>query len=197
MSNVVGMSYDILDRMVRAVDLVRERLLRSTKALREAGIPYAVVGGNAVATWIAKIDLHAVRNTADVDILLREEDLEPAKVAMAAAGFYFRHSAGIDFFADGPDGVFRNGIHIIRAGRKIRKDHLLPAPELEESQPDENYQVIKFEALVRMKLNSFRDKDRTHLRDMLELEMIDASWKSRFPEPLADRLQQLIDTPDG
>ena len=39
-----------LDRMVRAVEKVRERLLRATAALENAAVPYAVVGGNAVAT---------------------------------------------------------------------------------------------------------------------------------------------------
>ncbi len=38
-----------LDRMVRAVEKVRERLLRATGALDAAGLPYAVIGGNAVA----------------------------------------------------------------------------------------------------------------------------------------------------
>ncbi len=37
-----------LERMVRAVEKVRERLLRSTSALDQAGVPYAVAGGNAV-----------------------------------------------------------------------------------------------------------------------------------------------------
>jgi hypothetical protein len=40
-----------LDRMVRAVEKVRERLLRATSALERAGIAYAVAGGNAVAAW--------------------------------------------------------------------------------------------------------------------------------------------------
>ena len=44
---------------------------------------------------------------------------------------------------------------------------------------------------------SFRDKDRTHLRDMLEIGMIDAAWLPRLPDELAARLQQLIDTPEG
>ncbi len=38
-----------LDRMVRAVEKVRERLLRSTAALEAAGVLYAVVGDNAVS----------------------------------------------------------------------------------------------------------------------------------------------------
>ena len=48
-----------------------------------------------------------------------------------------------------------------------------------------------------MKLTSFRDRDRTHLRDMLEIGLIDASWAERFPEELGTRLKQLIGDPDG
>ena len=58
-----------LDRMVRAVEKVRERLLRATAALEKAGVPYAVAGGNAVAVWVTRVDESAVRNTRDVDIL--------------------------------------------------------------------------------------------------------------------------------
>src|SRR6516225_5378478 len=93
---------DLLERMVRAVEKVRDRLLRAARALEEAKIPYAVIGGNAVAAWVAKVDEAAVRNTQDVDILLRRDDLEPAKAAFAKAGFVFRHVKGIDMFLDGP-----------------------------------------------------------------------------------------------
>src|SRR5262245_33469631 len=44
------------DRVVRAVEAVRQRLLRATNALDQARIPYAVVGGNAVAVWVARVD---------------------------------------------------------------------------------------------------------------------------------------------
>ena len=70
-----------------AVERVRDRLKRTVATLEAAGIPYAVVGGNAVAAWVAKIDVAAIRNTPDVNILLRRDDLEAAKVAMEAAGF--------------------------------------------------------------------------------------------------------------
>ena len=43
--------------------------------LEEAGVPYAVIGGNAVAAWVSRVDKAAVRNTQDVDILLRREEL--------------------------------------------------------------------------------------------------------------------------
>ena len=66
----------LLDRMVLAVERVRDRLKRASGALEAAGIPYAVAGGNAVAAWVATVDAAAVRNTQDVDILLRRADLE-------------------------------------------------------------------------------------------------------------------------
>ena len=53
---VVGFGEDIIERMVLAVENVRERLRRSTAALEAAGIPYAVVGGNAVAAWVSTVD---------------------------------------------------------------------------------------------------------------------------------------------
>ncbi len=57
--------------------------------------------------------------------------------------------------------------------------------------------TLPLEALVRMKLTSFRDKDRVHLRDMLDVGLIDASWLERFSPRLRARLQELLDTPDG
>ena len=43
---------DLLDRMVRAVERVRERLSRATAALEEGGVPYAVVGGKRSLSWV-------------------------------------------------------------------------------------------------------------------------------------------------
>src|SRR5438876_2981492 len=71
------------ERMIRAVEKVRERLLRAAAALQTAGVPYAIAGGNAVAAWVSRVDEAAVRNTRDVDILLRRTDLEAAKTALA------------------------------------------------------------------------------------------------------------------
>ena len=48
-----------------------------------------------------------------------------------------------------------------------------------------------------MKLNSFRDKDQVHLRDMISLSMIDASWLDKFPVELSARLKELLDDPNG
>ncbi|MCX6915115.1 MAG: hypothetical protein NT167_19065, partial [Verrucomicrobia bacterium] len=66
-----------------------------------AGVPYAVVGGNAVAAWVSRVDETAVRNTQGVDILLRRSDLSAAIAAMTQAGFVHRHAAGLDMFLAG------------------------------------------------------------------------------------------------
>src|SRR5258707_3899030 len=90
------------ERMIRAVEKVRERLRRAVAALEAAGVPYAVAGGNAVAAWVSRVDEAAVRNTQDVDILLRRTDLPAAKAAMVLAGFVYRHAATLDLLLDAP-----------------------------------------------------------------------------------------------
>jgi len=187
----------LLDRMVMSVERVRERLLRAAGALDAAGIPYAVVGGNAVAAWVATVDEAAVRNTQDVDILLRRSDLDAAEKALAAVGFTRRNVQGIEIFLDGPGAKMRDAVHVVFAGEKVRQEYEAAAPDIFESERPGNFSVIKLEALVRMKLTSNRRKDQVHIQDMLDVGMIDASWTMRLGPVLGARLQHLIDTPEG
>jgi hypothetical protein len=188
---------DILDRMVRAVEKVRERMQRAVAAVEGAGIRYAVVGGNAVAAWVATIDEAAVRNTPDVDILVRRADFEAVKNALTDAGFVFRHHKGIDMFLDGPGAKDRDSIHVLFAGERVRAADAIPAPEISESKTIGTLRVVALEPLVNMKLTSFRHKDRMHLRDMLDVGLVDAAWLTRLPEELAVRLKELLDSPEG
>jgi hypothetical protein len=186
-----------MERMVRAVEKVRERLQRAAAALRTTGVPYALIGGNAVAAWVSRVDEAAVRNTQDVDLLLCRADLEAATEALQAAGFVRRHVTGIEIFLDGPKAKARDALHIVFAGEKVRPDYILPAPDVSESEPTPLFPLLNLEALVRMKLTSFRDKDRMHLRDLIDVELVDRSWPPRFPPELGRRLQELLDTPEG
>src|SRR2546425_7306882 len=120
-------------RMIRAVEKVRDRLLRAVRALETAKVPYAVAGGNAVAAWVTRVDEAAVRNTRDVDILLRRADLESARHALADAGFVYRHAASVDLFLDGPKGKARDAVHIIFACEKVRPAEPLANPDVTES----------------------------------------------------------------
>lgn len=186
-----------MERMVQAVEKVRNRLLRASAALDRQGIPYAIIGGNAVAAWVARVDEAAVRNTQDVDVLLARRDLEKAIEALGEAGFVYRHVAGVDLFLDGPQAKARDAVHVVFAGERVRPDYLEPAPDLAERTKLDELSVLSLEALVRMKLTSYRDKDRTHLRDLIEVGLVDLTWTSRMAEPLAVRLQFILDNPEG
>jgi hypothetical protein len=198
-SNPLAISYGKVswERMIRAVEKVRERLRRAAAALEAAGVPYAVAGGNAVAAWVSRVDEAAVRNTQDVDILLRRADLPTAITALTAAGFVHRHTAGLEMFLDGPSASARDAVHVVFAAEKVKPDYLSPAPDVVESEATESFRLVTLEALVRMKLTSFRDKDRTHLRDLIEVGLLDATWLPQLPDGLRGRLQELLDTPEG
>lgn len=185
------------NRMNRAVEKIQERLERTATILEAAGIPYAIIGGNAVRAWVAQMDEAAVRTTRDVDILLRRADFPRAIVAMEAAGFIYRHAASIDMFLDGPGTKARDAVHVLFAGEKVRPEDVVPTPDVEDAIEINTHRYIQLESLVRMKLTSFRDKDRMHLRDMNDVELIDDTWPARYPPELAARLQEILDTPNG
>jgi len=121
------------ERMSAGIEKVKDRLRRAVEAMDGAAIPYAVIGGNAVAAWVSRVDDSVVRNTRDVDLLVRRADMPAIKVAMAA--------------------------------------------------------------LVTMKLTSYRDRDRVHLRDMISIGQIDETWLNCVPELLRGRLRALLDDP--
>ena len=185
------------ERMSNAVENVRRRLLRSTSILSRAKIPYAVADDHAVAAWVSSVDEAAVRNTQDVDIILRRADLPAARIALEQAGFVYRHAASIDMFLDGPDAKARDAVHIVFAAEKVRADYASAVPDVSESEETETFRLLSLDALVRMKLTSFRDKDRVHLRDLMDVGLVDASWLERVPPMLRPRLQELLDNPEG
>lgn len=184
-------------RIERAVEIVKERLRRVTEALNNAGIPYAVIGGNAVQHWVSQVDESVVRNTRDVDIILNRTDLPEAIAVLEKVGFIYRRSAGVTMFLDGPDAKARDAVHVVFAGEKVRDEYPEAVPNIDDYALMQNARTLPFEALVQMKLTSFRDKDRVHLRDMISIGMIDETWLERLSPALAARLQDLLGDPDG
>ncbi|MFN0010420.1 MAG: hypothetical protein ACKVS8_02120 [Phycisphaerales bacterium] len=197
MASAVPRPVDVLQRMVEAVEQVRQRLLRASAALRAGGVAYAVVGGNAVAAWVATVDRAAVRNTQDVDVLIRRADFAAARAALEGAGFVHRQTAGVDMFVDHATASARDAVHIIFAGEVVRAGEPAANPDVNEATEFGAMRVLDLEPLVRTKLAASTIEDRMHVRDMIDVDLVDASWTSRLPPPLAARLQQLLDTPDG
>jgi len=66
-----------------------------------------------------------------------------------------------------------------------------------ESEAADAFRLISLDALIRMKLAAFRDKDRTHLRDLIDVGLLDAAMLDRLPVELRSRLETILQTPDG
>jgi hypothetical protein len=156
-----------------------------------------MAGGNAVAAWVSRVDRAAVRNTQDVDILVRRSDFDAVKAALESVGFVHATVMDVTCFIDGPNGSPRDAVHLLFAGEKVRESYPLPTADVTEREQADDYHVVALEALVVMKLNSFRRKDQVHLQDLIALGLVDASWLPRCVPEHAARLQQLLDDPDG
>ena len=188
--------------MSDAVDKVRRRLLHASACLREAEVPYAVIGGNAVAAWVSRADEAAVRNTRDVDILLRREDLARAIAAMEQAGFRHRRVASLgsggtmDVFLEGADGKVRDAVHVVFAGEPIRPDTPPGGEDVNDSEDAGDFQLISLAALVRMKLAAWRDKDRMHLRDLQAVGLLDKATLGGLSPLLNERLDFILANPE-
>ncbi|HVJ84555.1 MAG TPA: hypothetical protein VM452_02860 [Caulifigura sp.] len=184
------------DRMIAAVDAVRERARRASAALTQASVPHSIIGGHAVASWVARVDAEAVRNTADVDLLIRREDLDRAIAALGGVGFVHQNVNGIDLFLDGPAGSVRSAVHVVFAREKVFRDYPTETPDVTEAEPGPEFPVPTLDALVRMKLTSFRLKDKVHVLDLIGVGLIDETWLDRLPSTLVPRLQELLESPD-
>jgi len=116
---------------------------------------------------------------------------------MEAAGFVYRHSSGMEIFLDNASAKARDAVHIIFANEKVRSHEPAANPDVSESEPAIHFRVLSLEPLVRIKLTAFRDKDKVHIRDLIDVGLIDSTWLTRLPEALAIRLKSLLDTPEG
>jgi hypothetical protein len=190
-------SSTLLDRIEAAMKEAELRMAKAVAALTAAGLPHMVVGGQAVGIWIASAEGSIARPTFDVDILVRRHDLDAIKTALERAGFVYRHAASLDMFLDPPELKPREAVHLLFAGERVKPDAVAANPDPSQSDMVGPYRVATLEALVQMKLTAFRDKDRVHLRDLIDVGLIDRSWPAKFPGALEQRLQSLLDTPDG
>lgn len=150
-----------------------------------------------MAAWVSTVNEGAVRNTRDVNLMIERGDLAAVRVALEQAGFVYRHVGGLDVFLDGVNGSARDAVHVIFAHEWVREGEPLPNPGLDAAKQAGEFRLLDLESLVQIKLTAYRDKDRTHLRDMIEVGLIDASWVKQLPVPLAERLQKLLDDPHG
>lgn len=100
---------------------------------------------------------------------------------------------GVGMFLERSNPNPRSGVRLLWAGEKVRPEYPLPSPGVEEAEslaPGQS--VISLAGLVRMKLMSWRDQDRVHLRDLIEVGLVPRELLSTLPPELSERLDALL-----
>lgn len=144
-----------------------EQLAAITRQLEAAEIPYALVGGLAVAVW------GAPRATQDIDLLVRPEDVEAVLSEVAPLGFRLRA-----FPMTFKDGMKLQRVSRVEDGLLLTLDLLLVNESLEpifaSRKPlDVDGQivwVISREALIQMKAAAGRPQDALDIQNLEELD---------------------------
>lgn len=180
---------------VMAVSRV-ERLLESVaQSLDDADVPYAVIGGNAVAAWVAAVDEGAVRATKDVDVLLRRSDLPAAASALRCARLTLYEVHGVTMFLDPRNPNPNTGVHVVFAGEKVLPSSTHPAPDVATAvRTKSGFLVIDLPSLLLMKLDAFRRIDQVHVEDLLATGLINEDAIAGLPDDLRARLRQIQST---
>jgi hypothetical protein len=142
------------------IDLFDE-LIAVTRALDERQVAYAVCGGMAMA-------IHSVpRNTIDLDLLIRPEDLDAAQATAMTLGYTFK--ARPMRFSDGAIEIRRISKIDPETLDPFMLDFLLVTPQIEDvwttrqilELETEKIAVVSREGLIKLKLfrSSGRDVD--------------------------------------
>lgn len=106
---------------------------------------------------------------------LKHRDREPDDEIVGAIGL-----GALVEPIDGRVLAVRVAVHIVFAGEPVKQDYAASAPTVEQHDATGDFRVIDLEALVRMKLTSYRRKDQVHLLDTIEVGLIDETWPGGF-----------------
>jgi len=175
-----------LERFEQAVAKISERAVRAGAALDQRLIAYEVIGGLAVGTWVARKDESAVRTTKNVDIAVRRQDLDSAVAAISGLGFDPEHSM--------------ERVSLRERHSPIRGDiRLYTSIDVPLTGPRSTggYRVTSLDRLLVMKLRRFRNIDRVHVRDLLDVGAITPAIEATLPPDLLVRLDEVKKDPLG
>jgi hypothetical protein len=177
-------SYDI------RVEQLFERMRRFHEALSGANIPYRIIGGLGVFIHVAEQSEMNARLTNDVDAAVNRSDLERIAKAVEPYGFRYRHVAGIDMLVDSKAPTAKTAVHLVFVNEKVRPEYEEAIPSSAPVRTKEGILIAPVADLVRMKLTSFRLKDKVHIQDMDSVGLItpeiEAGLSPLFRERLAE-----------
>lgn len=168
-----------------------ERKLLVSSEFDKNGIPYTIIGGNAVNAYLVEAGSLGV-STRDLDILLRNNDLERAERVLADHGFRHRRTIMGDVFLDPKSKKVEDAVHVLLAGEKVKSSDPVPAPDVSESIRIDNISYPNINALLRMKLTANRNKDKAHIDLLIEHGLVNMDEIAKLPAPLGARLLDLF-----
>ncbi len=148
------------------VEQLFERMRELHGMLTAAGIPYRIVGGMAVFIHVFQRDPVRARLTSDVDAAIDRSNLSLVIEAARKAGLVFRHSAGVDVLIDEAELRARSAVQLLFLNERVRPEYAEAVPASAPEKTSEGILVAPVVDLVRMKLTSYRLKDRVHIQDL-------------------------------
>ena len=164
------------------VEQLFERVEQLHSLLSAVGIPYRIVGGLAVFLHISERDPLRARLTADVDAAVHREHLPAIIEAAHKAGWVYRRAAGLDMLTDAEQPRARSAVHL---------ECLEPVPASPPVATREGVLLAPVANLVRMKLTSYRLKDRVHIQDLDGVGLITPEIEAQLTDVLKGRLAEI------
>lgn len=161
------------------------------RILSGAGILYRFVGGLAVYFHVAERDTVRARMTADVNMAIRREDFAAVVAIAEKAGWLYRHVAGIDMLVDAGQPKARSAVHLIFVNEKVRPEYAETVPESTPVVTREGILLAPVADLVRMKLTSYRLKDRVHVQDLDSVGLITPEIEAGLTGLMRSRLAEV------
>jgi len=165
------------------VEQLFDRIQQLHQLLTAAGIPYRIVGGMAVFIHVSERDPLRARLTSDVDAALDRRNLPVVIEAAQKVGWVYRHVAGVDILVEAAQPRARSAVHLFVLDEKV------PASPAVETR--EGILLAPVADLVKMKLTSYRLKDRVHIQDLDGVGLISAEMETGLPEVLRQRLAEI------
>jgi len=172
------------------VEQLFERIQQLHAVMTAAGIPYRIVGGMAVFIHVFERDPLRARLTSDVDAAIERTELPRLIAAAKKAGWTFRHTAGVDMLADETSSRARSAVHLLFLNEKFRPEYAEAVPNSEPERTDEGIFIACVADLIRMKLTSYRLKDRVHIQDLDSVGLITPEIEAQLSETLRQRLTE-------
>lgn len=173
------------------VEQLFERIQQLHSLLTAAAVPYRIVGGMAVFIHVFEREPTRARITSAVDAAIDRSHLALVIEAAQKSGWTFCHTAGVDMLTDAEQPRARSAVHLVYLNEKVRPEYVEAVPASTPDISNEGVFIATVADLVRMKLTSFRLKDRVHIQDLDGVGLITNEIETQLPELLLHRLEEV------